>query len=201
MPYTKIEIISQSVTLLGHAPITTLETAGTIGQVFNNRFDLILESELKKYGWRFCVKVASLSRLTESTGIDDYSYQYNLPSDFLSIVQFYPNTSDYKIFGNKIFANFSESTDVKIEYRAKINVLDLPSHFVNYFVYRLAEQYALAVPQFSSYVQLMNQYAEKELGRSLAADAQDNPASFIKSSPFIEARYSNSSIGSRTIAS
>ena len=135
----KIEIISNSMILIGANPVSSL-SEGTEGLVANALYENAYKGLLASHTWRFATKKTQLARLTEAP-LNQYLYQYQIPSDKVTIVRVQSNT-DYEIYGDKIYSNYPT---MSIEYRYRVDEVLLPDYFILALQYLLASQFAVPV--------------------------------------------------------
>lgn len=188
MPFTKVQIISNALTLLGKGPITTISEAGEFAQAVEQAFDYLYPSAISKNAWRFATKIQQLSLTVDTPLVDRWQYIYQLPPDYLSLVRLYNNTLDFQIYEDKLYTNVGSTSPIYIEYRFLPEVTALPSYFVEFFTYLLAENYATSISNQEHYIQIMSQKARLSLSEALAADSQSHPNEGIKHYPYINVR-------------
>lgn len=123
---SKTEIINRALFKLGGNPITDVTDNSQAARVMSGLWDTVRKSELTKRYWNFALARTSLAAL--STAPDwGFDYQYQLPTDFLKIVQIndvfispgmqdYRNMDDspYSIEGEVILTDFG--APLKIRY-------------------------------------------------------------------------------------
>ncbi len=194
MAFTRIQIISQALTLLGKGPVNDLVSAGEFGAAADQTYDLLYPYLLGTDNWRFNVAIKQLSVLVDSPPVDRWRFALQLPSDYLSLVRTYPLINDFNIYEDKIFTN---TDDISLEYHFEPDEFLLPAYFVAYFVYSLAEHLALAVALQESYAKEMAAHREIAYAKALFTDAQSHPTQSIVSGPFITTRFGGNRFGTR----
>lgn len=176
-----------AVTALGKGPVTAVTTGGDMSSAALAVFDLLLESELSAGNWRFATGLIQLSQLTAKPIIDQWTFAYQLPGNYLACVRLIPNI-DYQIYEDKVYTN----TDATLfmEYRYRPDYSKLPSYFVKFFVFELASYLALAVANQPKYADEMQAKKDEAYALASFADAQSHPAAGFQNNPFIDVRYS-----------
>ena len=192
MAFTRIRIISAALTALGKGPVNDIATAGEFGDAADIAYDLLYPSLLSSDNWRFNVAIRQLSVLVNSPPVDEWRFALQLPSDYLSLVRTYPLINDFQIFEDRMFTN---TDNIKLEYRFEPNESLLPAYFVEYFVYSLAEFLALAVALQESYAKEMAAKREIAYSKALFTDGQSHPNRAVVSSPFVAVRFGGSGRG------
>ena len=124
-----IDVANRALTKLGSARITSLDDDVKAARSVNSCFYDILDAELRKNRWSFAMKRSSLAALSDAPAFG-YSYQYQLPTDFLRLDMLddrYPDvvmdnyinyeTSEYAIEGGKILANIEAPLKIRYVYQ------------------------------------------------------------------------------------
>lgn len=195
MALTRVQIISNAITLLGKKPINALEGQGELVDAANQAYDLLLDSALAKGTWRFAVKQVQLSLLVDQPVDSRFRYIYQLPADYLKMITLWPLRYDWEIFENqKLYANFNDT--VWAEYVFKPASGFFPAYFDHYFVYELAVYLALSSAQKPEYYAPLSQERALLFCQAAAFDAQSRPQTALMSKPAITKRYVNASGGS-----
>jgi hypothetical protein len=82
----KVEIANRALTKLGAERILLLTDPNKEARVMNSMFDTVMDAELRRHRWKFALKRATLPALV-ATPEWGYAYAYQLPADFLALVQ------------------------------------------------------------------------------------------------------------------
>ncbi len=191
MPLTRVQIISQALTLMGKKPIMNLTNQSDIVTAADNSFDMLLQATLSEGFWRFATKIAELQQ-NVNTPIGNYWFNaYNLPNDYLKMVHLWPQMYDFEIYaGNLLFTNFNNAGQpLFIEYVFLPEVQFLPAYFVKYFIFEIASFLALTNAQMPDYYSELDRKKGIELAIAQAADAQNRPQTPLQSSPVLTRRF------------
>ncbi|MFA5388868.1 MAG: hypothetical protein WC312_03840 [Candidatus Omnitrophota bacterium] len=110
----KFKIINLALRRLGQDPITALGEETENYRKVNDIYDLLLKSLLRSHPWSFNKEEISLTALSETPILEDYTYVFQLPADFVRLnkTSVEPVYS-HKIKGRKLYSN---SNAIKIEY-------------------------------------------------------------------------------------
>lgn len=173
----KIEMISNAMILIGAAPISSLDE-GTEGLVGASLYENVYRGLLASHTWRFATKKARLARLTDAP-LNEYSYQYQLPSDIITIVKV-DGYTEYEVYGDKIYSNYPE---LSIDYRYRVDETLLPDYFVLTLQFLLAAQFAIPITDNSQRAQVYQGMYEDQLRRSKGIDSMARPSDAIVDSP------------------
>lgn len=190
MPFTKIQIISRALTILGKGPISTIGSAGNVASALEEGFDFIYPKLIAQNEWRFPVKIAQLSAIANPNIPDDipYNYAYQIPTDLLALWRLWPQTLDFQIYEDRIYANIGGTQILYAEYRFLPEVTALPLYFVDYLAHELAADYANPITNNDKYILYAQEKAKTEKVFALTTDAQQHPNRSIRDIPYIEVR-------------
>jgi hypothetical protein len=186
-----VDIASRALILIGAEPITSFGDGTTESLITSNLYEDIAQTALVNARWRFATNQSVLNLLTDApTGRYDKAYQ--LPTDTLMVhaVTINDNVVDYQIYGDKIYADTTDTDIVIADFSFRANEVDWPSYF------SLAVEYALAVPlSFSlardaSLGSLMQQQATALMAKARSIDSQQQTSRKLITSRFLTNRRS-----------
>lgn len=161
---TKLDILNNARTILAD---TTVQDAEQIPEQFA-LLESIKNTLINMKSWKFSIKRALLSR-TINTPLFDYSYEYQLPYDFLKLLKINGDRHNFEINQDKLLTNQEE---VKIEYLSSdLRYEDLPPLLVKYLELKLASELCIVYERIE-YVGVLNNQAETYLRRAAAIDGQ-----------------------------
>ena len=191
MPLTRVQIISQALTLLGQKPIMSLTNQSDIVTAADNSFDMLLQGTLSTGFWRFATTIIELQQIA-STPIGGYwLYAYKLPTNYLKLVHLWPHNYDYEMYENSLmYSNFNNAFQpLFLEYIFSPVVQNFPPYFVKYFIYEIASYLALSNAQRPDLYQVLDGKKVIELSIALCADAQNRPQTPLQSMPMLSRRF------------
>lgn len=183
MGFSKIQLSSNALILLGDQPISSFDDTGAGARSASNLYESAYLSILSSHRWNFATKKTTLSRLTAKP-LNEYLYQFQLPTDMVRLTSTYP-VSNYKILEDKLY---SDSQAVSIDYIYKVSEDKLPSYFIKAFEYYLAVQLAIPVTEDFNKMELMQRMYERESRNARYSDSQSAPAVPIQDDPYIRVR-------------
>lgn len=197
MAFTRVQIISHALTLLGRKPISSLNNQGDLVNSADQAFDLLYTSVLSTSFWRFATTISELAKLNEVPIGKYWLYSYMLPSDYLKLVHLYPPIYDFELYKNsRLYSNYNNDTcPLYVEYIFKPDETLLPSYFVKYFAYELASYLALSNAQVPDYAPELERRRTIELAIAQAADTQNRPQTSLKNIPMLSLRYVSTFVG------
>lgn len=146
---SQIEIANNALTLLGAARIISLSDDVKAARSITAMWNITLDAELRAHNWRFAIARAALPALID-VPTWGYDLQYQLPSDFLRMVQvdeyltnvnsgwyISGDTSPFSIESGKILTNIA--APLKIKYIRQItDTTEFDSTFTEVFAIKLA---------------------------------------------------------------
>jgi hypothetical protein len=101
---------------------------------------------------------------------------YLLPSGYLKNIRIIPNNYVYEIYaGGLIYCNWGTLTPVYMEYAFLPDVSQLPTVFINYFIYEIAAFLALSNAQKPDYYNALEAKRINQLAIAASTDAQNRP--------------------------
>jgi hypothetical protein len=170
---TKLNIINNALTQLGHAPVNSLIDQDELVVSAELVFDSVLPAVLAQGNWRFATKIQQLSQLVE-TPPPPYLYVYSLPSGWLKTLSVWPNTYDWDIFnGNKIYA--FQDTEWWMQFIYQPDVSALPYYFADYFSMEISSRLCLSNAEKTEYASIINSERNRLMAIAHAVDTQNRP--------------------------
>ena len=183
MSFSKVQLASNALVLLGDTPISSFTEDGAGSQTAANLYESSYLSMLSSHRWNFATKKAQLAKLAEAPK-NEYKYQYQLPTDIVLLITTYP-VSTYRILGDKLYA---DTETVEIDYIYKIAEDQFPAYFIKAFEFYLATQFAIPITEDLNKADIMNKFYERESRKARYADSQSQPAVPIQDDPYIRVR-------------
>ena len=196
MALTKVQVISNAISLLGKKPILSLDGQGDLVVAAEQAYDFLYPASLAENQWRFACKIIQLSQialppLPNTLVTNDYRYAYQLPSDFIKTIRIWPQNYDWELFQNNILLTYLPNP-VFMEYVCLPPPQLVPGYFWKYFVFEIAAYLALSSAQESQWYSVLEQKRGIQFAIACAADAQNRPQTPLASAPMITARYTTS---------
>lgn len=139
---TDLKICSDALLLLGASTISSFNEGTDRANICDRLYPDLKKSTLQSYPWSFSFKKVQLAR-TINTPVNQYKYEYSLPSDRLGTIRRVFNSTaigaatvtDWIIQGNKLLTN--EET-VVVDYQYTATEAEMPSYFVQLLKYMMA---------------------------------------------------------------
>ncbi len=191
MPLTRVQIISQALTVMGKKPIMNLINQSDIANAADASFDYLLQSVISKYFWRFATLIVVLSQNVVAPIGGYWRYSYQLPADYLKLVHLWPQQWDFEIYQNShLYANFNnQGQPLYLEYQNTPLVENFPPYFQEYFIYEISAYLALSNAQMADYYEALKKDRDFLLAVAQCADAQNRPQTPLQSQPMLSRRF------------
>jgi hypothetical protein len=188
MSLSKVQVISNSISILGHAPIITLDDGDDLVVAAEQAYDLLLPSVLSQSNWRFAVQIQQLSLTTETLPDEiPWKYVYSLPADFIKTIRVIPQSYDWEIFeNNKIYSNISSAFYMEYVFQPTESLV--PLYFWHYFTHEVAAYLSLSNAQKPEFYSAIESKRTLLLSMAAAADAQNRPQSSQVDFPMLSSR-------------
>lgn len=185
MPWSKLDIVNLAMNKLNKHSVNAIADSGEFADSANRAFELLFPSEISGFSWRFATRVQQLSVLVPPPILPQWTYQLQLPSDYLAVVRIYPRVN-FQIYEDEIiFCNFN---NLLLEYRALPDITRLPAYFVHFFSLLLASWFADAVANNDDLSSKLLKECNDARGQALFTDSQSHPITPMISQPLIDVR-------------
>jgi len=154
-------------------------------------YEDVVQAALVNSRWRFATNQKIVNRLTDApTGRYDYAYQ--LPSDMIMLhgATVNGNLIEYQVYGDKLFADTTETDTVIVDYSFRASEVDFPSYFTLAVEFSLAIIFATSIARDASLASLMTERAESSMAKARSLDSQQQTTRKLETSRFLTARRS-----------
>ena len=119
----------------------------------------------------------------------DFSHAFTLPTDLLRTVSAGNSGSSrgvvYRVIGNLLLA---DCEPVLLTYQRRCDAADLPAHFLQALVARLAAELAIPITESTSRAEAMHNLARAELRHARLVDSQQSSPMAIDDFPLVSVR-------------
>lgn len=195
MAQNKESIVSNAITLLGHAPIVSFEGGDQMVVAAEQAFDLLLPAVLSRNNWRFATQIQQLSESIEEPPFP-WKTIYLLPAGWLKTIRVYPNIYVWDIYENsKIYAQFQGKFEMEYIFQPEIS--KLPAHFTEYFVYEISTYLSLSSAQNPTYYPALEAKRIASFAMCAAIEAQNRPNFSQATFPVLNNRMLGTIIGNQ----
>ena len=183
-----VQICNVALSKIGESPILSLTEDSRSGRVCNLVYVDLRQAILGAHPWNFAIKRVELSALTTAPAFG-FSYQHQLPSDFLKALQFYPEGTDiaYRVEGKRVLSN---EPSVKLRYVSDVtDANEYSPLFREVLSARLASEIAIFLFNDRTLSDQMFTLYQDKLIEARSMDAMDGTPENIEATSWLEARY------------
>lgn len=209
MALTNIAICANALVRLGARPITSFSDGTDIATFCETIYTQKKKFLLSSYPWRFSMKYAQLSRLSDSPDAQ-WDYQFTLPADRVQAGMPVVYTSedvgaapirDYEIVGNVLM---TDEDEIWVKYQYNVDEALWPEYFTELMINVMKTELAYVVTDNAQLYQelKLEVYGTPSEGgfggmvnmaRNL--DSRDNPTTYITDFTLINARFKGTGYG------
>jgi hypothetical protein len=183
-----VDIANLALSRLGQTRIVSFDQDDSRARVMKDVYPIAKDTLLRLHPWNFAQKRVALSRLTEAPAFG-WSYQYQLPNDFLRLTRTQLLSTDFRVEGDKILANTSEMKIIythRLEDSEKFDML-----FVDTLAYMIAADTAMEITASRELLQQMKVLYENSLTKAQFLDSRESADLQHEPSHFLEARLAD----------
>ena len=198
---TDIRICSDALLMLGAKAISSFNEGTSASNTCDRLYPGIKYSTLQSFPWSFSFKKVQLAQ-TVNTPVNQYKYEYQLPSDRLGAIRRAYNSTaigsgtftDWVIQGDKLLTN---ETTIVIDYQYAPTESEMPAYFVQLLKYMMTWHLADPITDQVSKTQYWQQVAvgapsENNRGgyfrTAMVVDGQGNTTQAFEDFSLIEVR-------------
>ena len=166
-------------------------TEGSAEAIFCNEwYELITESELSIYKWRFATKTADLGSPLSAVPDTKYNTAYQIPNDVLSVdtVLVGETPIEYDRYQDEIHTYDTSGDTVVLKYRYRADESAWNPYFTLVVVYRLATMLSFSIARKEDVAASMKGLADEHWRRAKTEDAQAQTNQKVNLSKIVRAR-------------
>jgi hypothetical protein len=184
--FSAVEVCNRALQKIGEGQITSLTDPSIAATECSRLYQPSLEKLQREHLWNFCKKRASLPAMGSAPAFE-YSHQYNLPTDFLRLIDVGADV-EWSLESGKILIN--QAGPLRIKYVA---LVEDPSKFDSIFREALASYMALELCEIFTQSRTKKEalFAEYEytLRKASSTDAKEQHPMAIDESSWVNSRW------------
>jgi len=184
---TEVEICNEALTSLGENMIIALTDETKAARLCNLKYANKRNYLLRKYTWNFATKRAALTAETGSTPEFEFDYEFTLPTDYIQLIEFYPNTISYAIENGMILCN-EETLDIKYTYEVT-DVARMDDSFAETLAALLARELAVPLSDSVNLSRQMDELFEVKISEARFAGSIESDLESIEAADWVKSRY------------
>ncbi len=189
-PNSPLHICNMMLDLLNQPSITQLSSPETATEKLCARwYDQVRRTTLRKHTWNFALKRISLAALSEAP-VSDYSAQFQLPSDFLRILDIGERNAqevDYEIENGNLLLNAEGPVYIRYVYNIE-TVSQFDPLFIEVFAAELALKLSGKFGKSANEKAELKSYIDDLKEEAHAIDGQERPPTVVNRSRLMAAR-------------
>ena len=192
MATSVVQIINNALIKIGASAILTLTENSEAARAANLIYEQIRDACIRDHVWNFAIRRVELAQNSTAPAFE-FSYQYNLPSDCLRVLQMEDMGMYYKIEGGKLLTD--EGT-AKILYLSRVEDVNLfDSLFVEALSTRIAAELAITLSESNTLYSNMMEMYQRKISDARSMDAQESGYQEIIADTWLDSRinYAGSS--------
>ena len=195
MATSVVQIVNNALVKIGANAILTLTEDSEAARAANLIYEQIRDSCIRDHVWNFAVNRVELAQNSTAPAFE-FSYQYNLPSDCLRVLQMEDMSTLYKIEGGKLLTD--EGT-AKILYLARVEDVNLfDAMFVEALSARLAAELSVTLSESNTLYSNMMEMYNRKIADARSMDAQESGYIEIVADTWLDSRINYG--GSATVS-
>jgi hypothetical protein len=197
---SQVDIYNLALTLLGQEPCSDVDDDTASVRAFHTNYDVIRDAELSSRWWRFSVKRVEVAALVAAPEGNDFTLQYQLPVDFLSLIrlgdawQGYDASdyrtgpsADYSIEADKLLTNYA--APLLFVYCAKLTETSLYHPcFVDALAAKLAYVACEKITGSTSRQEFVMMHYRNAINRAMVVNAVLSPPQYRADNSWMVAR-------------
>lgn len=185
----QVEIANSALTKVGAPHIMSLGDDTAPARIIKNRIANSIRYVLRRHPWNSSSKRAELAALVD-TPLYQYSFQYQLPSDYVRLIRFYPEDIDFVIQGDKILSN-EGIIRMTYVYDPKTETGNFDDMLAEAIASYLAWDISYSIVKSLSFKQQLEKEWKEALAKAKSADGQLAMPEALGADTWIDARVSN----------
>lgn len=179
-----VDICNKALSLLGQEAIVSLDDTTPQGNACRTHWPLLRDKILRGHKWNCATKRAALNRLVQTPAFE-FGYYYQLPSDYLMIVEVVP-AQEFEVESGLLLCN-SDSCSIKY-IRAEDDSTKYDAQLVSAFSYLLAAEMAYLTTSSTSLAVEFRKIGTDELADAKATDSFEAKRRDNRGSKFARSR-------------
>lgn len=191
MATTKTQIVNRALGFLGAEFITNLTEDTKSARFANELYNDTRDACFRLHPWNCCIKRAALPLLS-STPAYYFSYEFQLPGDWIRIIRAENDDVEYKIEGRKLLTEV-DTFNCRYLFRNE-TVQEYDSLLVDVIASKLAVNLAMPLIQDLSVLDAMLKLYEDKLRIARSVDGQEGTPEGLDADFWLESRQSGTNL-------
>ena len=192
MATSVVQIVNNALIKIGASAILTLTENSEAARAANLIYEQVRDASIRDHVWNFAIRRVELAQNSTAPAFE-FSYQYNLPSDCLRVLQMEDMGMYYKIEGGKLLTD--EGT-AKILYLSRVEDVNLfDALFVEALSARIAAELSVTLSESNTLYSNMMEMYQRKIADARSMDAQESGYQELIADTWLDSRinYAGSS--------
>jgi hypothetical protein len=192
MATSVVQIVNNALIKIGASTILTLTENSEAARAANLIYEQVRDASIRDHVWNFAIRRVELAQNSTAPAFE-FSYQYNLPSDCLRVLQMEDMGMYYKIEGGKLLTD--EGT-AKILYLSRVEDVNLfDALFVEALSARIAAELSVTLSESNTLYSNMMEMYQRKIADARSMDAQESGYQELIADTWLDSRinYAGSS--------
>jgi hypothetical protein len=192
MATSVVQIVNNALIKIGASTILTLTENSEAARAANLIYEQVRDASIRDHVWNFAIRRVELAQNSTAPAFE-FSYQYNLPSDCLRVLQMEDMGMYYKIEGGKLLTD--EGT-AKILYLSRVEDVNLfDALFVEALSTRIAAELSITLSESNTLYSNMMEMYQRKIADARSMDAQESGYQELIADTWLDSRinYAGSS--------
>jgi len=171
---SRLEVINDGLVRLGVPPLASLSDQSAQAVAADSIYTTIADAALAEHPWSFAYRQKRLPKLnlnTEELRASDFSYVYQLPTDYLRVLGL-RSYEFYQLAGDQLYTN---DKDAHVVYVARVDEPAWPAYFAKLISFQFAAAVAITLTEQTSRAELMFQLADRQRRMARSIDSLQTP--------------------------
>lgn len=171
----KIDLCNKACLAAGVNAITSMLQNSAEARFCNEWYELLVQSELTLYKWRFATKAVDISaNFLSEVPETKFNCAYQMPNEVISVdtVMVGGSPIEYDRHGTQVHTQNTQNDTVVIKYRYRADESLWNPYFTLLVVYRLATMLSFSIARKEEVAASMKQLADEHWRRAKTEDAQ-----------------------------
>lgn len=182
-----VDICNRALSRIGASRITSITDAVKPAKACNSAYNIVRDEVIRAHPWNCTVTRASLAPLSTDPAYE-YSYQYQLPSDCLRLLEVDNNGYDFVVEGRKILTDYGTALNIKYQ-KQETDPQQYDSLLVSVISARLAWEICEELTQSRTKTADKRDEYQQILMAAKMVDAQEQSPSTFEEDDWINVRY------------
>jgi len=188
MAITETNIANQALLALGELVITNIDTDTTKrATTMKELFEIKRNYLLRKYQWKFATAREELIYDGDDP-VYEWDYQFQLPNDYIQLIEIYPSYTKYKIESNYILVNSDDPLYIKYV-REVTDPDEMDATFIEAFAALLAREAAIVLTDSLRKQSKMDELFEDKIADARFSGSIEDDLEEIESDDWLNQRF------------